>query len=66
MPVCYRKLNINEILTARCKFGNVGELFPILTPQTSIYCRNQGGDRKQKSLKAFDFQRFSTFSGLLK
>lgn len=66
MPVCYRKLNINEILTIGCKLGNGRGAFPILTPQTSILCRNREMDRKQKSLKAFDFQRFSTFSGLLK
>ena len=46
MAVCYRKLNINEISTIRCKFSNFDGAFPILTPQTSILCRNKGGDRK--------------------
>ena len=66
MPVYYRNWNINEISTIRCKFSNFDGAFPILTPQTSILCRNWGAEIKQKSLKAFDFQRFSKFSGLLK
>lgn len=41
MPVCYRKLNINEISTIRCKFINFKGTFPILTLQLQ-YCAGIG------------------------